>query len=125
GNIESGGDTWISRLSTPQSIIPCAKITDFGLAKFSSGIDLTQTGDVLGTPSYMAPEQTVGKSGVITAAVDVYGLGAILYEVLTGRTPFHATTAIAAVAQVRQEDPLPPRRLHPPVPRARAPSCPK
>jgi tetratricopeptide (TPR) repeat protein/tRNA A-37 threonylcarbamoyl transferase component Bud32 len=93
------------------------KITDFGLAKFSSGTDLTQTGDVLGTPSYMAPEQTVGKLGVITAAVDVYGLGAILYEALTGRPPFRAETAVATVVQVRHEDPTPPRRLQPTVPR--------
>jgi tetratricopeptide (TPR) repeat protein len=93
------------------------KITDFGLAKFASGTDLTQTGDVLGTPSYMAPEQTVGKGGVITAAVDVYGLGAILYEALTGRPPFQAETAVATVVQVRHDDPVPPRRLQPTVPR--------
>jgi tetratricopeptide (TPR) repeat protein/tRNA A-37 threonylcarbamoyl transferase component Bud32 len=92
------------------------KITDFGLAKFASGTDLTQTGDVLGTPSYMAPEQTAGKGGVITAAVDVYGLGAILYEALTGRPPFQAETAVATVVQVRQEEPVPPRRLQPTVP---------
>src|SRR5262249_7965222 len=54
------------------------KITDFGLAKFPMSSDLTRTGEVLGTPSYMAPEQTAGKQGVITAAVDVYGLGALL-----------------------------------------------
>jgi len=93
------------------------KITDFGLAKFSGGSDLTQSGDVLGTPSYMAPEQTVGKSAVITAAVDVYGLGALLYEALTGRPPFQAETAVATVQQVRQADPVPPRRLQPTVPR--------
>jgi tetratricopeptide (TPR) repeat protein len=124
GNPESGvesrdttGDTLNLRLSTSHSLLPFPKITDFGLAKFSTGTNLTQTGDVLGTPSYMAPEQTVGKSGVITAAVDVYGLGAILYEALTGRPPFHAETAIATLAQVRQDDPISPRRLQPTVPR--------
>jgi eukaryotic-like serine/threonine-protein kinase len=93
------------------------KITDFGLAKFQADSDLTHTGDVLGTPSYMAPEQASGKSGVITAAVDVYGLGALLYEALTGRPPFMAETAAATVLQVLQADPVPPRRLQPTVPR--------
>jgi tetratricopeptide (TPR) repeat protein/tRNA A-37 threonylcarbamoyl transferase component Bud32 len=92
------------------------KITDFGLAKFLTGSDLTRTGDVLGTPSYMAPEQTMGKSGAITAAVDVYGLGAILYEALTGRPPFQAETAVATLGLVQQEEPVPPRRLQPTVP---------
>jgi serine/threonine protein kinase/tetratricopeptide (TPR) repeat protein len=117
GSTESGNETWNSRLQTTHSLLPFPKITDFGLAKFSTGTNLTQTGDILGTPSYMAPEQTVGKSGVITAAVDVYGLGAILYEALTGRPPFQAETAIATVAQVRQDDPVSPRRLQPTVPR--------
>lgn len=96
---------------------PFPKITDFGLAKFSTGGDLTRTGDMLGTPSYMAPEQTVGKSGIISFGVDVYGLGAILYEALTGRPPFRAENAIATIAQVRDEEPIPPRRLQPTVPR--------
>jgi serine/threonine-protein kinase len=117
GSENSGSDTWNSRLQTTESLLPFPKITDFGLAKFSTGANLTQTGDILGTPSYMAPEQTVGKSGIITAAVDVYGLGAILYEALTGRPPFQAETAIATVALVRTEDPIPPRRLQPTVPR--------
>jgi len=73
-----------------QSSLP--KVTDFGLAKFMAGSDLTLTGDVLGTPGYMAPEQALGKSGPILEAVDVYGLGAILYETLTGRPPFAAAT---------------------------------
>jgi serine/threonine-protein kinase len=93
------------------------KVTDFGLAKFLAGSDLTRSGEVLGTPGYMAPEQAVGTFGSITAAVDVYGLGAILYEALTGRPPFQAETAVATVNQVRFEDPVPPRRLQPTVPR--------
>jgi serine/threonine protein kinase/Tfp pilus assembly protein PilF len=117
GTGDSSSDTWNSRLQTTHSLLPIPKITDFGLAKFSAGAGLTQTGDVLGTPSYMAPEQTVGKSDVITTAVDVYGLGAILYEALTGRPPFQAETAIATVAQVRQDEPVSPRRLQPTVPR--------
>src|SRR5262249_58689972 len=93
------------------------KITDFGLAKFQTGSDLTRTGDVLGTPSYMAPEQTTGKPGGITAAADVYGLGAIFYEALTGRPPFRAETAVVTMVQVELEEPVPPRRLQPTVPR--------
>jgi tetratricopeptide (TPR) repeat protein len=95
----------------------CAKITDFGLAKLLSGSDLTHSGEVLGTPSYMAPEQATGKSGPITAAVDVYGLGAILYEDLTGRPPFAAATVEATLGLVRRDEPVPPRRLQPTVPR--------
>jgi tetratricopeptide (TPR) repeat protein len=95
----------------------CAKVTDFGLAKFLAGSDLTHSGDVLGTPSYIAPEQAAGKAGPVSAAVDVYGLGAILYEALTGRPPFAAATVDATLALVRQEEPVPPRRLQPTVPR--------
>jgi tetratricopeptide (TPR) repeat protein/tRNA A-37 threonylcarbamoyl transferase component Bud32 len=97
------------------SLIP--KITDFGLAKFVlTGSDLTLSGELLGTPSYMAPEQ-ISKSGPITAAVDVYGLGVILYEALTGRPPFAAATVEATLLLVRQDEPVPPRRLQPTVPR--------
>jgi WD40 repeat protein/serine/threonine protein kinase len=93
------------------------KIGDFGLAKFQTDSDLTRTGDVLGTPSYMAPEQTTGKPLDITPSADVYGLGAILYEALTGRPPFRAETAAATIVQVQNDDPVPPRRLQPTVPR--------
>jgi tetratricopeptide (TPR) repeat protein len=101
-----------SRLS---DVVP--KVTDFGLAKFLASNDLTHSGDVLGTPSYMAPEQAAGRSGPITAAVDIYGLGAILYEALTGRPPFAAATADATLGLVRKDEPVPPRRLQPTVPR--------
>lgn len=92
------------------------KITDFGLAKLGLGSDLTQTGDTLGTPSYMAPEQVDSTVGGISQQTDVYGLGAILYETLTGRPPFEAVTALATVEQVRQDEPLSLRRLQPTVP---------
>ena len=107
------------RFSPPRLLTAdlCAKVTDFGLAKFLAGGDLTHSGDVLGTPSYMAPEQAAGKSAPITAAVDVYGLGAILYEALTGRPPFAAATVDATLGLVRQDEPVPPRRLQPTVPR--------
>lgn len=94
------------------TIIP--KIADFGLAKrLKSGSDLTRTGQLLGTPSYMAPEQAQGKSGPVGPAVDLYGLGAILYAMLTGRPPFLADTPYNTVLQVIGQDPVPPRRWQP------------
>jgi serine/threonine-protein kinase len=103
------------RQSRIENCIP--KITDFGLAKILAGSDLTKTGEFLGTPSYMAPEQAASKSVPITPAVDVYGLGAILYEILTGRPPFAAATLEATVLLMRLEEPVSPRRLQPAVPR--------
>jgi serine/threonine-protein kinase len=94
------------------------KIADFGLAKL---LDRTQgqtgSGAVMGTPSYMAPEQAFGQSKQIGPAADVYALGAILYELLTGRPPFRAETALDTVRQVVAEEPVPPARLNPRVPR--------
>jgi WD40 repeat protein/serine/threonine protein kinase len=94
------------------------KITDFGLAKrLGSAEAPTQSGSILGTPSYMAPEQAGGKTRAITAAVDVYALGAILYELLTGRPPFRAETPLDTVLQVLSEEAVPPSRLVSKVPR--------
>jgi serine/threonine protein kinase len=95
------------------------KITDFGLAKClgAGGGCQTQSGEILGTPSYMAPEQAGGLSRQIGPAVDVYALGAILYELLTGRPPFVGPTPLEAAVQVLNEEPVPPRRLQPTVPR--------
>jgi len=94
------------------------KITDFGLARRLQGAaGLTQSGAPVGTPSYMAPEQAEGKSRDVGPAADTYALGAILYELLTGRPPFRAETAAATLQQVLAEDPVPPSRLNPRVPR--------
>jgi WD40 repeat protein/serine/threonine protein kinase/Flp pilus assembly protein TadD len=105
---------------TPSSALPplarsTLKITDFGLAKLG-GSDLTRTGDALGTPSYMAPEQIDSSMGAIGPATDIYGLGGILYEALTGHPPFQADSPLATVLRVRHDDPVPPRRLQPTVP---------
>jgi serine/threonine-protein kinase len=94
------------------------KISDFGLARWQDDeAALTQTGVPVGTPSYMAPEQGQGHRDAIGPATDVYALGAILYELLTGRPPFRAETAAATLQQVLAEDPAPPSRLNPRVPR--------
>ena len=77
-------------------------VTDFGLAKRVEGdSELTQSGAILGTPSYMAPEQATGKKGGITVATDVYGLGAIFYTILTGKPPFQGESALETIAQVK------------------------
>jgi serine/threonine-protein kinase len=96
----------------------CPHVIDFGLAKrVGADSGLTQHGAPVGTPSYMAPEQALAEPGGITASTDVYGLGAILYEILTGRPPFRAGTVHETVMQVLEQQPEPPRRLNPAVPR--------
>src|SRR5262249_45746721 len=93
------------------------KITDFGLAKqLEASHGLTQTGAIMGTPSYMAPEQAEGKKDVGPAA-DIYSLGALLYECLTGRPPFRGATLQETLEQVCNADPAPPSRLVPRLPR--------
>jgi serine/threonine protein kinase/WD40 repeat protein len=95
------------------------KITDFGLAKLFVGVGdaRTQSGAVLGTPSYMAPEQAAGQTLKIGPATDVYSLGAILYELLTGRPPFKGETPLDTLRMVLSEEPVPVARLQPKVPR--------
>ena len=92
------------------------KITDFGLAKnLESDSGHTRTGAILGTPSYISPEQASGRKE-IGPATDVYALGAILYEMLTGRPPFRGESSMDTMLQVMTEEPVPPRRLQPKVP---------
>jgi serine/threonine protein kinase/tetratricopeptide (TPR) repeat protein len=94
------------------------KITDFGLAKRLEGdSNQTRTGTLLGTPSYMAPEQARGEREAVGPAADQYALGAILYELLTGRPPFQGTTALETLEQARTQEPVPPTRLQPKIPR--------
>jgi eukaryotic-like serine/threonine-protein kinase len=85
-------------------------ITDFGLARcVEVECGITQSGLILGTPSYMSPEQVSGRRSELTASVDIYGLGAVLYKLLTGRPPFLAETLYEILAQVRRREPVPPR----------------
>jgi WD40 repeat protein/tRNA A-37 threonylcarbamoyl transferase component Bud32 len=92
-------------------------VTDFGLAKRVLGDDTaTQSGSIVGTASYMAPEQAAGGKGLTTAA-DVYSLGAILYEVLTGRPPFREETPLETLVHVREHEPARPSSVHPQVDR--------
>ena len=92
-------------------------VTDFGLAKFTQReSDLTLTHTALGTPAYMSPEQAAGRVKEITTAADVYGLGAVLFEMLAGEPPFAGDTPMAVARQVIEQEPPPPASINPAVP---------
>jgi hypothetical protein len=94
------------------------RLTDFGLAKVGrADQNLSATGQVLGTPAYMAPEQAAGKVHEVGTAADVYALGAVLYDVLTGRPPFQGDSAVVTIQKVLSEEPRRPRALNAAIPR--------
>jgi WD40 repeat protein/tetratricopeptide (TPR) repeat protein len=94
------------------------RVTDFGLAKRVTGDSgLTASGQIMGTPSYMPPEQAAGRIDQIGPAADIYSLGAILYEMLTGRPPFRAATPVDTLRQVLEREPAEPRKLNPAIDR--------
>ena len=94
------------------------KITDFGLAKsLTTDSGLTATDSIMGSPSYMAPEQAEGKTKQVGPLADVYAIGAILYELLTGRPPFRGASVLETLEQVKTTEPVPPSRLVPRLPR--------
>jgi hypothetical protein len=102
---------------TRERLIP--RISDFGLALSNDGADASDTSlaGVRGTPSYMAPEQAGGAGASVGASADIHALGAILYELLTGRPPFQGTSTLETLDQVRGQNPVPPPRLDPKIPR--------
>jgi serine/threonine protein kinase len=100
------------------------KITDFGLAKrLDQDLGISGSWAIVGTAAYMAPEQAKGRVKQLGPAADVYGLGAILYELLTGRPPFWGTTVFDVLEQVRFQDPVEPRKLEPAIPPALEAIC--
>jgi serine/threonine protein kinase len=99
--------------SAPSAVNFFPKITDFGLAERAGDPGQTQSGAVMGTPSYMAPEQAAGQAKHVGPAADVYALGAVLYECLTGRPPFKAATQVDTLLQVLVADPVGPSRSGP------------
>jgi serine/threonine protein kinase/tetratricopeptide (TPR) repeat protein len=107
--------TSMVRSRAASALVP--KIADFGLAKrVDDDSSQTQSGSIMGTPCYMAPEQAAGRTREIGPAADTYSLGAMLYELLTGRPPFKAGNPIDTIRQVIEQDPVPPRQLEPRVP---------
>ena len=99
-------------------------LSDFGLARLiESESSVTQTLDVLGTPSYMAPEQAVGNNAAVSSATDVYGLGAVLYQLLTGQPPFAGGTTYETIKLLEDTEPRPPRLLNPRIDRDLSTIC--
>ena len=89
------------------------RVSDFGLARISDQQRMTQTGQVLGTPAYMSPEQIAGDSNAVDQRVDQYAVGVILYELLTGRPPFISDDPMVTMRMITETDPVPPRMLQP------------
>ncbi len=115
-SVPAGPAGRIANPSYSRNDIGSPKVTDFGVAKaIDQDVTITQTGVVVGTPSYMAPEQVTGAA--LTPACDIYGLGAILYELLTGRPPFAGPNAADVLVQVRDQDPVAPSVIIPNLPR--------
>jgi serine/threonine protein kinase len=113
-----GPRSYANRLGGRDGTLGTPKVTDFGLARrIDTDTGQTQSGAILGTPDYMSPEQAEGRNKEVGPPADVYALGAILYEMLTGRPPFRGTGMLDTLDQVRVLDPVPPRRLQPGVPR--------
>ncbi len=104
---------------TAKSIRPeMLRVSDFGLARRIAGDShVTRTGQIVGTPAYMAPEQASGMVNRPGPGVDIYSLGAILYELLTGRPPFVGADGVETIMLLLTEDPVPPRTLQPTIPR--------
>src|SRR5262249_6681452 len=124
GQSSAHGDPGGPSGSCPLTSALCPKITDFGLAKQLRQPDggtadktLTRTGAVLGTVNYMAPKQAGGKSQELGLAIDIYALGAILYELLVGRPPFQGESDLDTLLQVQTQEPVSPSRLRPKIPR--------
>jgi serine/threonine-protein kinase len=114
------GDTHSLSNKAPlmEKLYGAPKITDFGLAKrLEEDTGQTHSGTILGTPSYMPPEQAMGQAKGVGPLADQYALGAILYELLTGRPPFQGAALLETLDQVRTREPVPPSRLQPKVPR--------
>ncbi len=104
------------------------KITDFGLAKLLEDVadsprDATRTGETIGTPRYMAPEQALGRHDLVGPATDTYALGTLLYECLTGQVPFVSSSVVETLQKISADEPVSPRRLQPSIPRDLATIC--
>jgi serine/threonine-protein kinase len=121
---DDGSQTERISLLSPDSISLVPKVSDFGLAKCETGpgSSITQSRETLGTPCYMAPELTTGARDA-DVRTDVYGLGAILYELLTGQPPFVANTPLEVVHMVREQTPISPAELNAEVPANLANVC--
>jgi WD40 repeat protein/serine/threonine protein kinase len=112
----SDSDTFHTEMQATFRLFGIPKITDFGLAKHLDVQSQTRTGAIMGTPSYMAPEQAEGHAHSIGPATDVYGLGAILYELLTGRPPFESESSMTTLRRLLTDDPVSPAQLQLKVP---------